>query len=310
MDDQAPQLLRESVARFNSWRKGRPLQLRRADLSGADLSGAMLREADLYGADLSGCRLVGADLANAHLEEANLVGADLGRANLEAAQMSGARLEKATLARCRLRHANLERADLRGADLRGADLRQAILVGTRVEGARTEGARLQGVKRNPGDSLEALDEVVRQLSRRAEGWAWIRRLALACFVLFVIGLGPDWGALLKQGEVKPNPFLAARIDLYLGQRCLLEEKYPEAVRRFQQSVELDPEFREGYVHLAFAYDAVGKHAEADKAFARFLSLKPTPKDLARLRKTLEAYGSPEEQRAIERLLEERGYRLR
>ena len=86
--------------------------LRRADLSDADLSGANLRRADLSGADLSGADLSGADLRRADLSGADLSGADLSDANLSGADLSDANLSGA----------NLSGADLSGADLSGADL--------------------------------------------------------------------------------------------------------------------------------------------------------------------------------------------
>ena len=63
---------------------------KRANLSGADLSGADLRSADLSGANLSG-----ADLRRADLSGANLSGADLRRADLSGANLSGANLSGA-----------------------------------------------------------------------------------------------------------------------------------------------------------------------------------------------------------------------
>ena len=86
-----------------------------ANLSGADLSGANLREADLSVADLSG-----ADLSEADLSEADLSVADLCGANL-----SGADLREADLRGADLRVADLSGADLREANLSGADLREA-----------------------------------------------------------------------------------------------------------------------------------------------------------------------------------------
>ena len=62
-----------------------------ADLSYADLSGANLRGADLSYADLSGANLRGADLSYADLSDANLRGADLSYANPSGANLSGAR---------------------------------------------------------------------------------------------------------------------------------------------------------------------------------------------------------------------------
>jgi len=82
----------------------------RADLSGANLSGA-----NLYRADLSGANLYRADLSGANLSGANLSGANLYRADL-----SGADLSRANLYRADLSRANLYRADLSGANLENA----------------------------------------------------------------------------------------------------------------------------------------------------------------------------------------------
>ena len=80
---------------------------RRANLSGADLSGADLRSADLRNANLRS-----ADLSNANLRSADLSGADLRSADLRSANLSG--------------------ANLRSANLSGADLSGAILPHTQV----------------------------------------------------------------------------------------------------------------------------------------------------------------------------------
>jgi hypothetical protein len=68
-----------------------------ADLSGADLFGANLSGADLFGANLSGANLSGADLSGANLSGAYLSGADLFGANLSRAYLSGANLSGAYL---------------------------------------------------------------------------------------------------------------------------------------------------------------------------------------------------------------------
>ena len=59
----------------------------RADLSGANLSGANLYRADLSGADLSGANLYRANLSGADLYGANLYGANLSGANLYGANL-------------------------------------------------------------------------------------------------------------------------------------------------------------------------------------------------------------------------------
>ena len=122
------ELLKESKAKAAEY-------LRRADLSGADLSGANLRRADLSGADLSGANLSGAnlrraDLSGANLRRADLRRADLSGANLRRADLSGADLRRADLRRADLSGANLSGADLSGANLRRADLRRADLSGS------------------------------------------------------------------------------------------------------------------------------------------------------------------------------------
>ena len=76
-----------------------------ANLSGANLIGAILSDAILSGANLSGAILSDADLSGA-----NLRGADLSDANLSGANLIGANLSGA----------NLSCANLRGANLRGA----------------------------------------------------------------------------------------------------------------------------------------------------------------------------------------------
>ena len=102
----------------------------RADLRGANLSGAYLYQADLREANLSGAYLYQANLSGANLREANLSGAylyqaDLSGANLRGANLSGANLHEAYLRGVDLSGANLHEAYLHEADLRGADLREA-----------------------------------------------------------------------------------------------------------------------------------------------------------------------------------------
>ena len=72
---------------------------KRADLFGANLSGADLSRANLFGANLSGANLFGANLSEANLSEANLSRADLSEANLSRANLSEADLSRANLSR-------------------------------------------------------------------------------------------------------------------------------------------------------------------------------------------------------------------
>lgn len=96
------------------------------DLSGADLSGALLHKADLFGAILTEVDLSGADLSHAYL-----VKADLSRSKLKGANLEGAFLQSSIL----------DDVDFSGAKLVGADL-----TGAEKEGAIWTGADLTGAK--------------------------------------------------------------------------------------------------------------------------------------------------------------------
>jgi len=100
---------------------------KRADLSGAYLSGADLSGAYLSGANLYEANLSGADLRGAYLSDANLSGAYLRGADLRGANLSGADLSDADL-----RDANLSCADLRDTNLSGANLRRKKIAQLRV----------------------------------------------------------------------------------------------------------------------------------------------------------------------------------
>jgi hypothetical protein len=109
----------------------RDIPIRPVDLSGADLTRAVVYDAKLPGAwltdaNLTSVHLPGANLTRALLQ-ANLTGADLGFAHLTGASLTGAHLTGARLTGADLRHAQLMGADLRGADLRHADLTGADL---------------------------------------------------------------------------------------------------------------------------------------------------------------------------------------
>ena len=162
------ELLKESKAKAAEY-------LRRADLSGAnlsdaDLSDANLRRADLSGADLRRADLSGANLSDADLSDANLRRADLRRADLRRADLSGANLSDADLSganlsdadlsganlrRADLSGANLSDADLSGADLRRANLSDADLSGANLRRADLSGANLRGANLSDADLSDA-----------------------------------------------------------------------------------------------------------------------------------------------------------
>jgi uncharacterized protein YjbI with pentapeptide repeats len=123
-------ILKQGVKVWNEWREENP-QVRPA-LSGADLrrvnlSAANLSSADLNDANLSRANLFNADLGSANLSEADLSEADLTRADLSEADLRGANLSAANLSSADLNDANLSRTNLSGADLFNADLGNANL---------------------------------------------------------------------------------------------------------------------------------------------------------------------------------------
>jgi uncharacterized protein YjbI with pentapeptide repeats len=106
------------------------VDLKGANLRGADLSFANFSKANLVGADL-----FGADLKYIHLEEANLSQADLTFADLHFSNLTKVDLRKAYLCFADCTSVILTKADLRGADLSSANFTLAILTDARLESA-------------------------------------------------------------------------------------------------------------------------------------------------------------------------------
>ena len=161
----------------------------RANLSGANLSGA-----DLIGARLSGADLIGARLSGTDLRGADLSGADLRYANLRGANLPGADL----------RYAYLSSADLRGADLSGADLRYAILRGADLRDASWDGLRVDGL---PSHQVT--------LTPTPAGW----RLQVGCWSGTIAGLraliasDDGWPEARGAEIARRRPILTALADL-------------------------------------------------------------------------------------------------
>ena len=125
--------------------------LRRADLitatlQGANLSEATLTEANLTRADLRQAILVTANLTQANLTDANLYRADLLRADLVAANLTQASLRRADLTEANLAEADLQQADLHRANLAGANLSRAQLSAANLTRANLSGANLYEVE--------------------------------------------------------------------------------------------------------------------------------------------------------------------
>lgn len=122
--------LNEIIANHVKWlhgNGGKPANLMRTDLRGADLSGANLKCARLYKADLREANLRDTYLYDADLTEANLHGVDLSKiqltkASLYKADLSNANLSEAILSGADLRETDLSGTNLSHADLSGADL--------------------------------------------------------------------------------------------------------------------------------------------------------------------------------------------
>lgn len=116
-----------------------------ADLRGANLSGALLTATDLRGADLSRAFLGGAFLGYALLREADLSGAYLRGAELHESDLSEAHFNGADLSGAFLSDVVLRKADLRQANLQGTELCETDLSGALLQGASMHGAVLAEV---------------------------------------------------------------------------------------------------------------------------------------------------------------------
>ena len=87
-----PAELAATLEAHRKWTNGKPEGVR-ANLSGANLSGADLRDAYLSDANLRGAYLIGADLSDAYLRGADLRDAYLSDANLSDANLAGTCVE-------------------------------------------------------------------------------------------------------------------------------------------------------------------------------------------------------------------------
>jgi uncharacterized protein YjbI with pentapeptide repeats len=101
-----------------------------ANLSGASLIGANLSDADLFKADFSSAILINVDLDSAYLRGINFSGAILRNTYLRGINFSSANLSKA----------NLNEADLMGAILINTDLSHASLISTDLRHANLSNA--------------------------------------------------------------------------------------------------------------------------------------------------------------------------
>ncbi|WP_235006839.1 pentapeptide repeat-containing protein [Calothrix rhizosoleniae] len=117
--------------------------------------GPFLAEINLRGADLHGAELYGVKLTKAYLSGAKLNGINLSSANLNRAFLGNAKLCRANLSDANLSHAFLGNADLTGAFLGSANLQNAVLTGTNLRTALLGNANLQDAHLGDADLSDA-----------------------------------------------------------------------------------------------------------------------------------------------------------
>ena len=120
--------------------------LARTDLSGAILENADLRKANLVRVDLTGARLAGADLGSADLSGAILFKANLAKANLSDASLSMVNATWAILSGANLSESNFTKANLSGANLSDAELFETILSQVTMTGTSLHNVDLRTAK--------------------------------------------------------------------------------------------------------------------------------------------------------------------
>ena len=117
-----------------------------ADLSGAEFHEVNFARTRLSSANLSGAMLQGADLSRINFHNAKLVGTNLLRANLSGAIFQDARATNAWFERADLSDAGFQGADLSGAHLARADLSGARFWDADLDGANFADANLSGAE--------------------------------------------------------------------------------------------------------------------------------------------------------------------
>jgi serine/threonine protein kinase, bacterial len=144
------------------------LDLTKASLSGATLSGIVMSrsklvETDFCQSDLTNSSFIGAIMTQSKLNGTNLAHAKMQRAILTKADLGGASLHQADLREANLQSAYMSKADLSGADFGGANLKGAYMSQANLRGTNLCGADLKGAR--------ITDE---QLATAKTNWATIR----------------------------------------------------------------------------------------------------------------------------------------
>jgi len=123
------------IGRRNVDQDTRAVNLRGANLAGADLTKANLAGVTLDDANLSGATLTNATLVSADLSRTNLSGATGRDADFSEAVLQRADLKKSEFIRAKFKAVNLQFADATGAHLAGSDFRGALLTGSKFADA-------------------------------------------------------------------------------------------------------------------------------------------------------------------------------
>ncbi|MEL6461720.1 MAG: pentapeptide repeat-containing protein [Cyanobacteria bacterium J06621_15] len=155
------------------------LHKKNEDLSGLNapacfLKGIQLKEANLNGANFSGANLSKANLDNTSLIKANLSGANLSQTNLVKANLSGANLSQTNLVEANLSGADLSQTNLDGARFVGANLENSNLSNTSLLRANLSGANLINADLNNAKfwnlELGGLQNITPYQIQQAKNW--------------------------------------------------------------------------------------------------------------------------------------------
>jgi len=119
------------------------IDYRYANLSNANLEGAIFS-----GKDLSNANLSGAFLKNAEIDNANLTNADLSNVNIIQGWVRGSDLSNANLSNANLLNTDFSYSNLKNVNFQDATLTYTILAGTDLKDANFDGAGTWGTNLN------------------------------------------------------------------------------------------------------------------------------------------------------------------
>lgn len=119
------------------------IQLKGANLQGAELFLANLQSANLQGTQLQGANLQLTQLSNANLQGINFQGANLEKADFRRSNLNGANLNGANLVLTNLQQTQLQGVNLNGASMQEANLEESNLKGSNLENVDLHYANLE-----------------------------------------------------------------------------------------------------------------------------------------------------------------------